>query len=105
MFFLFQNTEKEDIWAFLTSSQDKLFFIEKRRHVLQKGGRMVTLVKLMFSLRVVLALRECCFRLSKTTKRKWTVTSFVILFEAYLLEIEKNKNDPNTIYTGLNLLD
>ena len=24
-----QNAEKEDIWAFLTSSEDKLFFIKK----------------------------------------------------------------------------
>ena len=38
-------------------------------------------------------------------KKKMDGYEFRDFVEAYLLEIEKNKNDPNTIYTGLNLLD
>ena len=39
--FTVQNAEKEDIWAFLTSSEDKLFLLKRRTYgkPISSGGR------------------------------------------------------------------
>ena len=51
MFYLFKMPKRRTFGHFLTSSENKLFFI-KRRTCLPKRGRMVALVKVLFLLKL-----------------------------------------------------